>query len=53
MGSELKNRCFVIAMCLENQPRWRRLQTINSVKYLHYMIAGLTMRVLMKEVMTK
>ena len=27
--SEIKNECFVIAMCLENQPRWRRLQTIN------------------------
>ena len=31
MGSEIKNRCFVVAMCLENQPRWRRLQTINTV----------------------
>ena len=30
MGSEIKNKCFVVAMCLENQPRWRRLQTINK-----------------------
>ena len=28
IGSEIKNRCFVVVMCLQNQPRWRRLETI-------------------------
>ena len=26
--SEVKNRYFVVVMYFENQPRWRRLQTI-------------------------
>ena len=30
IGSEINNRCFMIAMCLDNQPRLRRLQTINK-----------------------
>ena len=29
IGSQIKNRCFLFAMCSENQQRWRRLQTIN------------------------
>ena len=29
IGSQIKNRCFLFAMCSENQLRWRRLQTIN------------------------
>ena len=33
---EIKNRCFMVAMCLKNQPRWRRLQTINSLVGLVY-----------------
>ena len=30
IGSEIMNRYFVVAMCFKRQPRWRRLQTINS-----------------------
>ena len=30
IGSQTKNRCFLFAMCSENQPRWRRLQTIHT-----------------------
>ena len=33
--SEIRNKCFVVAMCLENQPRWRRLQTINRLAWNH------------------
>ena len=28
-STQIKNTCFAIAMCLENQPRWRRLERIN------------------------
>ena len=30
------NRCFVVAMCLENQSRWRGLQTINIYQVLKH-----------------
>ena len=30
IGSEIMNRYFVVAMCFKRQPRWRRLQTINT-----------------------
>ena len=35
--SEIKNRCSVVVICLENQPRWRRLQMINrlSIKIIN------------------
>ena len=32
IGSQIKNRCFLFAMCSENQPRWRRLLTINLTR---------------------
>ena len=31
IGLEIMNRYFVVAMCFKCQPRWRRLQTINSL----------------------
>ena len=37
IGSEIMNTCFVVVMCLESQPRWRRLQTINC-SYLGHQI---------------
>ena len=40
IGLEIMNRYFVVAMCFKRQPRWRRLQTINS--YLFYSILGET-----------
>ena len=30
IGSEIMKRYFVVAMCSKRQPRWRRLQTINT-----------------------
>ena len=30
IGLEIMNRYFVVAMCFKRQPRWRRLQTINT-----------------------
>lgn len=35
IGSKIKNRYFVVATCFENQPRLRRLQTINSSYCYH------------------
>ena len=49
--SEIKNRCFVFAVCLENQPRWRRLQTMNIVDELYYYLSEFQNEVsLVKEV---
>ena len=31
IGSEIMNRYFVVAMCFKRQPRWRRLQAINTI----------------------
>ena len=31
--SDIMNRYFVVAMCFKRQPRWRRLQTINSQQH--------------------
>ena len=35
IGSEIMNRYFVVAMCFKSQPRWRRLQTINTAIVLN------------------
>ena len=32
IGSEIKRRYFVIVMCFENLPRWRRLQMIDMIE---------------------
>ena len=33
MGTEVKQKWFMVAMCLQNQPRWRRLQTNNTDQF--------------------
>ena len=33
IGSEIRNKCFVVAMHLENQPRWLQMQTINLLLF--------------------
>ena len=39
-GPKMKTTCFLVDMCLEIQPRWRRLQTINSELKTLYIIRG-------------
>ena len=48
IGSEIKNRYFVVDTCFESQPRWRQLQTviandqfIGSISLSHAMRPGL------------
>ena len=40
IGSEIMNRYFVVAMCFKRQPRWRRLQTINSQIFIQNMASS-------------
>ena len=39
IGSEIMNRLdFVVAMCFKRQPRWRRLQAINTIVSVKLML---------------
>ena len=41
IGSEITNKYFVVAICFKHQPRWRRLQTINTVRYIFLFLDAL------------